>query len=175
MRDLIQDQPPRTGRRSPVGLIYVLLPLVTALGLIAPVLATTTSPVGVHPSGSLALVSVYLICFALPASAAAPRVSRLLPRAAIRILAAISSLTCAIWMLFLGWTLTLGASGGRIPLLDSPDGLAAVLLTASVSMWATSLAALAALLPQPLVRAIALAALGAIGLGVLVSMIIVAS
>lgn len=78
-------------------------------------------------------------------------------------------------MLFLGWTLTLGAGGGRIPLLDSPDGLAAVLLTATVSMWATSLASLIALLPQPLVRAIALAAFGAIGLGVLVSMIIVAS
>ncbi|MCP1427505.1 hypothetical protein J3D45_000003 [Microbacterium foliorum] len=149
--------------RAVLGAAYVGIPVIISLALITPVLAWTTSPVGVHPDAPLPLAAVFALSLLLPVVGAVPVFSRLVPRGAVFALAVSMSVLSISWIAFVGWSFTLGTSGGRIELLTSVGGFAAALICATVSVWPATLSALAMTIPNRSTRTIVLCANALLG------------
>ncbi|WP_194763762.1 hypothetical protein [Microbacterium sp. UFMG61] len=166
--------PSRRARRL-VGVVYVVVPLLAAIGLLTPVLALTTSPLGVHDGAAIPLIAIYILCVLVPALGSIPAVSARLPRTAVLSLASMSGVICIAWTAFFCWSLTLVSGAGGIELVRSPPGFLAVLISATTSVWAVALSALVMTIPRQRVRAVVLVTAILLGLGVLIASTAVAT
>ena len=167
MNGATRDTATTRGVRAAFGTGYVAVPVIASVTLITPVLALTTSPVGVHPGASLALAAVFALSLLLPLVGAVPALSRLVPRRAIITLAVAMSVLSISWISLVGWSFTLGAHGGRIELLASRVGFSAALICATVSVWPATLSALSMAIPNRHVRVLVVVATALLGLATL--------
>lgn len=148
----------------------MIVPLAYAIGMIAPLLILTTSPVGTDPGDALSIIAIYLAGFAIPAVESIPAVSRVVPGWGAPALAGLATLLAVLWMSYVAWALRLGVGSDGIPVLGSTAGYLGVLALSTVSIWSVVLSALVMVIRRrPRLRATLFAASGGLGLAIVVA------